>query len=293
VKHAAAYVALLAALVVPLAAQETRPPASARERPAGPAPLSLPAAEEVHRWSAPEARQGVAVDALHFYAVVNSRIGKYRKVDGAKVGEWIGDGITIRHLNSCVVDGGELICANSNYPDTPMASSVEIFDTASMQHLRSIPLGVRDGSLTIVEPHEGRWWAILANYDPPRSYLGRTHRDTRIAIFNEDWAEVGGYALPESLLARLAPHSVSGGSFGEDGLLYLTGHDAAEIYVMRVPRLGPVVEHIATIPAPLEGQAWAWDRSATRTLYAIRRSTGEVVMLRLPSVPHPGGVGQR
>jgi hypothetical protein len=201
------------------------------------------------------------------------------------VAEWIGDRFAIRHLNACVVDGGELVCANSNYPDTPMASSVEIFDPATMRHLRSIPLGVRDGSLTVIERHEGRWWAIFANYDPPRSHLGRTHRDTKIVLFNADWAEIGGYALPDSVLGRLSPSSVSGGSFGADGLLYLTGHDAPEIYVMRIPRQGPVLEHVATIDAPIEGQAWAWDRSAERTLYAIRRRAGEVVVLRMPALP--------
>lgn len=274
---------LLALTGVAAAAKEDAPP-PVREMPVAPAPRQLPPAEELRHWSAAEARQGVAVDAEHFYAVVNSRIGKYRKTDGVKVGEWVGDRIAIRHLNSCMVDGTELVCANSNYPETPMASSVEFFDTATMQHLRSVPLGVRDGSLTVIERHEGRWWGIFANYDPPRSHLGRTHRDTKVVIFNADWAEVGGFALPDSLLARLVPSSVSGGSFGKDGLLYLTGHDAGEIYVMRIPHQGPVLEHVATIPAPIEGQAWAWDRSAPRTLYGIRRKAGEVVVLRIPAV---------
>lgn len=253
--------------------------------PAPPEPLALAPAPVVKSWPAPEARQGVAVDAEHFYAVVNSRIGKYRKADGAKVAEWVGDRIAIRHLNSCVVEGSVLVCANSNFPETPMASSVEIFDTATLQHLRSIPLGVRDGSLTAVERREGRWWAIFANYDPPRSQLGRTHRDTKLVLFNDDWAEVGGYALPDSVLTRLAPHSISGGGFGPDGLLYLTGHDAPEIYVMRIPRQGPMLEHVATIPVPFEGQAWAWDRSAARTIYAIKRRAGEVVVVDVPVVP--------
>lgn len=274
----AAALALIGVLGAPVHAQD-------RASPEPPALLALPPASEIARWPAPEARQGVAVDADHFYAVVNSRIGKYRKADGVKVAEWVGDRIGIRHLNSCVIDARELVCANSNYPQTPMASSVEVFDAGTLQHLRSVPLGVRDGSLTWVERHQGRWWAMFANYDPPRSHLGRTHRDTKLVLFNDEWAEVGGYALPDSVLEKLAPHSVSGGSFGADGLLYLTGHDAAEIYVMRLPRQGPVLEHIATIAAPLEGQAWAWDRNTDRTIYAIQRRTGAVVVLRMPTVP--------
>lgn len=267
--------------------------AQERAAPTAPALLQLPPAVEIRRWPAPEARQGAAVGAQHFYAVVNSRIGKYRKADGVKVAEWIGDRIGIRHLNSCVIDASELVCANSNYPQTPMASSVEIFDAGTLHHLRSVPLGVRDGSLTWVERHQGRWWAMFANYDPPRSYLGRTHRDTKVVLFNDDWAEVGGYALPDSVLERLSPSSVSGGSFGADGLLYLTGHDAAEIYVMRIPRQGPVLDHIATIAAPLEGQAWAWDRSSDNLIYAIRRSTSEVVVLSMPVVSEADTADER
>ena len=100
-------------------------------------------------------------------------------------------------------------------------------------------------------------------------------------LFNDSWAEVGAYALPDSLLERLAPHSVSGGGFGPDGLLYLTGHDAPEIYVIRIPRQGPVLEQIATLSAPIEGQAWAWDRSSERSIFAIARSSGEVIVLKI------------
>ncbi|MFA6032026.1 MAG: hypothetical protein WC889_03890 [Myxococcota bacterium] len=284
--HRAAALAVIAVLGAPVQAQ-------VRAAPEAPALLQLAPATEIARWPAPEARQGAAVDADHFYAVTNSRIGKHRKSDGVKVAEWVGDRIAIRHINSCIVDGAELVCANSNFPQTPMASSVEIFDTLTLKHLRSVPLGVRDGSLTWVERYQGRWWAVFANYDPPRSHLGRTHRDTKLVLFNSDWAEVGGYTLPDSVLDKLAPTSISGGSFGADGLLYVTGHDAAEIYVLRIPRQGPVLEHIATVAAPLEGQAWAWDRSGERTIYAIRRSTGEVVVLKMPVVPDVAATAER
>jgi hypothetical protein len=104
-------------------------------------------------------------------------------------------------------------------------------------------------------------------------------------IFNDEWEKVGGYRLPYSVLQRFAPTSNSGGSWGEDGLLYLTGHDAQEIYVLREPGEGPVLEHVATIKAPLDGQAWAWDRSEPRTIYGITRRNGEVVVIKVPPVP--------
>jgi hypothetical protein len=125
---------LLAALLVVAAPAAAQVPPRAAPEP--PPPAQGLAAEEVARWPAPEARQGAAVDAEHFYAIVNCRIGKYRKTDGVKVAEWLGDRIAIRHVNSCVVAAIELVRVSSIYPETPMASSVEVFDTRTMQHLR-------------------------------------------------------------------------------------------------------------------------------------------------------------
>ena len=105
--------------------------------------------------------------------------------------------------------------------------------------------------------------------------------------FDLDWKRIGGYRLPDSVLDRFAPLSNSGGSWGDDGLLYLTGHDAQEIYVLREPGEGTNLQHIATIAAPLDGQAWAWDRSEPRTLYGITRADGEVVVMKVPDITVP------
>ncbi|PTQ13131.1 hypothetical protein CLG96_03095 [Sphingomonas oleivorans] len=265
-------------------------PASAPPRgyvPPEPLPIARLEAREVRRFSAPEARQGVAVDARFFYAIVNSRIGKYDKQTGKKLAEWIGDRRRITHLNSCVAAEARLICANSNFPQVPMASSVEIFDTATMRHIQSVPLGMRLGSLTWVERKDGVWWAGFANYDEKGGEPGHDHRFTMVAKSDDGWRQIGGYRFPDTVLQVFAPLSNSGGSWGDDGLLYVTGHDASEIYVLREPGEGPVLEHVATIAAPLEGQAWAWDRSAGRALYGITRRDGEVVMMTIPPVPLP------
>lgn len=241
-------------------------------------------AAEVRRWAASEARQGVAVDANHFYAVTNTQIGKYDKRTGAKVAEWIGDGEHIKHLNSCTANGSELTCAHSNYPQVPMASSVEIFDSATMTHKRSIALGLGYGSRTWLERRGNLWWAGFANYDAKGGEPGRDHRFTQIVIFDEEWRRTGGYRLPDNVLNAFAPKSNSGGSWGDDDLLYLTGHDAHEIYVLRDPGQGATLLHIATVKAPLAGQAWAWDRSEPRRLYGITRKKAEVVVMDVPAI---------
>lgn len=252
-----------------------------------PPPAIALTGQELRRLPASEARQGVAVDSRAFYAIANTRIGRYDKRTGAKLAEWIGDGRRIAHLNSCTVDGAELVCANSDYPALPMASSVEFFDAATLRHLRSVPLGVRIGSLTWVERHGGFWWAGFAQYDPPIGEPGRDHRWTRVAKLDDQWREVGGYRFPDDVLDRFAPRSNSGGGWGADGLLYVTGHDRAELYVLREPGAGTTLEHVATIAVPFAGQAWAWDRSEPRTIYGIARAQGEVVTVRVPPVPLP------
>ena len=99
--------------------------------------------EEVRRFSAEEARQGVAVDDRHFYAISNRQIGKYDKQSGERVGSWEGapDGPII-HLDSGVVLDGRLYCAHSNYPGVPMVSSIEVFETATLEHVESHSFGI-------------------------------------------------------------------------------------------------------------------------------------------------------
>ncbi|MET0337312.1 MAG: hypothetical protein ABW063_06075, partial [Caulobacter sp.] len=81
------------------------------------------------------ASQGVAVDAGHIYAVSNFRITKFDKATGAKVAEWVGTKERFPHINSCAVLAKELVCAASNFPATPMTSSVEIFDPKTLKLL--------------------------------------------------------------------------------------------------------------------------------------------------------------
>lgn len=252
----------------------------------GPPQVSL-AAEVVRRYPAPEATQGVAVDRRHFYAVANSKIAKYDRKTGLKVAEWSGDRARFPHLNSCEVIGRELVCANSNFPETPMTSSVEFFDPRRMVHLRTVSLGQQIGSLTWVDRKDGFWWAAFANYDAKGGEPGRGHAYTQLVKFDRDWRRLEGWSFPASVTERFKPMSSSGGGWGPGGLLYVTGHDHPELYVLRLPKGGSKLDHVATIPAPIEGQAIAFDKSADRALFGISRPRREVVAMRLPKVDGP------
>jgi len=249
------------------------------------------AAREIGRWPAAEALQGVAVGEDEFYAVVNFAIGKYDKQTGEKILGWRGEpGRPYKHINSCMVEGEALVCAHSNFPDAPMASSVEFFDAETLEPSGSRALGFTLGSLTFAERRGEEWWAGFAHYDGKGGEPSKPHTYASVARFDSEWRLLEQWLLPETVLERMAPHAISGGSFGPDGLLYLMGHDREELYAVARPEAGVRLVHRATISIAAEGQAFAWDRSRpdTRVLYAISRPNREVRAFEIPEVPLRG-----
>ena len=245
----------------------------------GPAAWSAPALEQVGEFAVKEANQGVGVDAHHFYAVDNTVIAKYEKASGRLVKRWQGpkDG-PIEHLDSALVMGGRIYAAHSNYPRWPMTSSLEIFDAETMTHVGTHSFGIRWGSLTWVDWHEGHWWMTFANYDrllgPNKTPYG--HKANTVMVkFDKDLRELQSWTLPKAILDRFEDMSNSGGSWGPDGDLYLTGHDPAELYRMRLPNAGSVLELVQVLPMNIRGQGIAWDRSQPGVIYGIIRATAE------------------
>jgi hypothetical protein len=243
------------------------------------------------RFAAPQARQGVAVDAEHVYTIDSRRIGKHDKATGALVGVWNAGDEAIVHLNSGVVVDGRLYCAHSNYPAVPMAGSVEVFDPRTLERLASIPLAVTAGSPTWVDRHDADWWVAFGNYEGRGGEIGRGPSATALVRFDASWKEKVRYTFPLEVVRRFGTRSNSGGSWGSDGLLYATGHEAAEIYRLRLPRSGTVLELDEIVPAAIEGQGIAWDRTAGATLYGIVKRTREGVVFEMTAgLPGAGGV---
>ena len=237
--------------------------------------------EEVRRFSAPEATQAVAVDANHFYAIANTVIAKYEKKSGKRVKVWKSDeDHPLKHLNSGLVRDGKLYCAHSNYPNYPEASSVEIWDAESLEHLESHSLGVLDGSLTWVDWRDGAWWVVLAHYNDDKNEL-RDHRWTMMLKMDKQWRRMGGWIFPDNVLDQFKPHSCSGGGWSPDGRLLCSGHDRGELYWLEVPKSGSTLRWKATIPCPITGQGVAFDPSEQGVLYGIDRPKRQVVVARL------------
>ena len=247
-------------------------------------PAALQAADALRqaerRIAAPEARQGAASDGRFAYAIDNHRIGKYAIATGRRVASWTGDPKRFPHINSCTLVGRELVCAASNYPALPPASSIEVFDSNRLVHLRRVNLGAGPGWLTVMDRHRGQWWAVFANYDGRRGPPGRDHRSTLLVRMDGAFRQLEAWAFPPTVLARFAPNSASGASWTADGRLTVSGHDRRELYVVALPPAGAVLEHVATVSVATPGQAIDWDPRDSKLLWSIDRKRKEIVASR-------------
>ena len=236
-----------------------------------------------------EARQAVAVDDEYFYAIGNRAIGKYERSSGKKVSGWEGDASgPISHLNSGVVRDGRLYCAHSNYPDLPMTSSVEIWDTATLEHVGCHSFGIAIGSLTWIDWHQDEWWAGFAVYSGTgRAPPGQDSAWTQVIQFDLQWRRQQAWVFPKSVVDKLRPMSNSGASWGKDGRLYCTGHDNHEVYAMQIPSSGSTLQYVETVPVASYGQGIAWNRSTNGSqneLWGIIKASRRVVVSVLPNV---------
>jgi hypothetical protein len=161
-----------------------------------------------------------------------------------------------------VVIGNKLYAAHSRFPIAPNDSSVEIFELTSdsLKHMRTIPMPAGHGSLTWIDRHkDGSWWMSYAVY-------GKTkNKQTKLIKYRyEDgqFSELKTYSFPNEVVAKWGSMSCSGGSWGPDGLLYTTGHDHAEAYVLDIDAEGGLKYLRTEKDMGFYGQGIAWDRFA-------------------------------
>jgi hypothetical protein len=233
--------------------------------------------ETVQIFQTKEAHQGVAVGKNHFFTINTKSIAKYSKASGEFISEWKDTSNQIIHFDGGVVVKEKLYCAHSNYPGIPMTSSIEIFDINSLKHIASHSFGIKYGSCTWADNFKDSWWVCFSNYDKFETEINKGTRWTLLVEFDENWNELESWTFPENIIAELKPMSCSGGSWGPDGNLYVTGHDSAKVYVLQLPETGSVLRYIKTIEVELKGQGIAWDRFDTNTFYGIFRKENKVI----------------
>ena len=228
----------------------------------------------------PEINQAIGVDAEHFYAIDNTSIAKYAKDSKQLVLSRDYEDIGAIHFDSAAVIDGKIYVAHSNYPVWPMTSSLEIFDAATLDHLESHSFGIQIGSFTWVDrAADGTWWGGFANYNrvfdkSPVAYGNKYN--TQVVRFTPDWQVASAYVIPDEVVEKFDDMSNSGGSWGPDGNLYLSGHDPAEADVMQLPKVGSTLNWVGTVPLAIAGQGIAWDRSEPDVLYGFVRKTKTV-----------------
>jgi len=273
------------------------PTASATVAPTAPATSGTPAAPgtppvfsatQLRAYDTFDAHQAVAVDDRYFYAIDNQSITKHDRKTGAPLLQFVGDANgPIIHMDSGVVVGSKLYAATSNYNTSPEKSSIEVFDTRTMKHIDTFSFGIYRGSITWLDWHDNAWWATFANYDKPgsgsTSPYGQTD-NTQVVKLDRDFQVVESWTVPQAILDDVRPMSISGGSWGPDGRLWLSGHDWDKAYVMTIPTEGSDLTWVSTVGLPnVEGQGIAWDRSTRQpTLWTIKRSTSQVLTFSAP-----------
>lgn len=236
----------------------------------------------------PNMHQGIGVDGKYVYAVANREIMKLDKATGKPLLQYKGDpNGPFEHFDSGVVHNGKLYTSHSNYSEWPMESSIEVFDTKTLNHIDSHSLGIYRGSLTWLDRYDGAWWAGFANYDRENDKTGQPYGhtyNTQVVKMDDDFQVVESWVIPKAILDKLSPMSNSGGSWGPDGRLYLSGHDLPEVYAMELPEAGAELHWVATVDLPgIEGQGIAWDRtSKSPVLWGMSRKEKSGKAFQMP-----------
>ncbi len=230
-----------------------------------------------------EARQAVAVDAEYFYVINNDNLLKYTKERGELVKQWKDESGTLKHLNSGVIYDGLLYCVNTNYPESPMASSLEIFDTKTLEHVGNHSFGILKGSATWVYQYQGDWFVAFANYSNRAMSEGKDNRWTTLVRFDKEWREKEGWLFPKEVIEEFGEMSNSGGVIRDNGHIFITGHDKPMIYVLSLPKMGYTLQLLDQFSFPGEGQGIAIEQvnDSESLIYGIRRKQKEVVVTRM------------
>ena len=238
--------------------------------------------DSLQAFDAPAARQAVAVSDKHLFAIGNTTIEQYDKTTGEKRLSWKDDSGLLKHLNSGLVWEGKLYCAHSNFPEMPMASSIEVFDPETLAHLESYSLGIDIGTATWLDRYQGHWYVAFAHYSKGAGQEpGKDNSWSQLVKFTDDWQRMGAWIYPKELLERFSGMSNSGGYITEAGDIIITGHDHKELYLLTFPPMGYTLQWLETWSAPFEGQGIAVDSEDASIIYGISRSQRKIVKAKL------------
>ena len=236
----------------------------------------------VKTYQVPSSKQAVAVDANYFFVINNSSITKHLKKDGKLVSSWVDNDSLIHHMNSGIIIDGKLYVVNSNYPQAPMASSVEIFDPATLTHIDNHSFGIWNGSATWLDEYKGFWYVAFAHYTGKGAEPGKLNSWTRLVKFDDQWRQIESWIYPKELIDKFGSKSNSGGVILPDGKILCTGHDNYELYLLEFPSKGYTLVWRDTISVGSFGQGIASEiENDSILIYGIVKNESKVVVSRI------------
>lgn len=236
----------------------------------------------VKTFSVPNSRQGVALDKDFFYVINNNSITKHSKKSGDLIKTWIDKDSLIQHLNSGIIINNKLYSCNSNYPESPMASSIEIFDPNTLNHIGNHSFGIAYGSATWLDYYKDNWYVAFAHYTGRGSELGKDNSWTRLVKFNNEWQMQESWIFPKELIKKFGLKSNSGGVILSNGNILCTGHDEYELYVLRFPNKGYTLQWKETIEVGSYGQGIAYEKNENgEYIYGIIKKEKKVIVSKI------------
>ena len=236
----------------------------------------------IRTYDVPSSRQGVAVDSSYFYVINNSSISKHHKGDGRMVEFWEDEDSLIHHLNSGIIIDEKLYVVNSNYPEFPMASSIEIFDPMTLEHINNHSFGILNGSATWLDEHDGYWFVAFAHYTGKGSEPGKSNSWTRLVKFDREWKQLESWIFPKELINKFESRSNSGGLILPDGRVLCTGHDNYEVYLLEFPNKGYSLKWVDTLPIGSFGQGIAYEKvGQSEYIYGVIKKENKVVVSKI------------
>jgi outer membrane protein assembly factor BamB len=193
----------------------------------------------------------------------------HSKENGEQISAWaanrkVAAQAHFQHMNSGTVIDGKLYVAHSRFPLALNDNSVEVFllENGSIRHEATIRMPKDHGSLTWIDKKsDDSWWMCYAVYGKPQN------RKTTLVKYCSDkgsFIEQQSWIFPAEVVDKWGVMSCSGGSWGADGKLYVTGHDNAEVVVLEMDSAA-ALRYVRSEPvAGIAGQAIAWDRSVEK-----------------------------
>lgn len=216
---------------------------------------------------------GVILSASYFFAIYDNLIGQYDKFTGYHVKTYK---TPFSNMTSGIHYNGHLYVANSDSKSNTLTNYIQIFDI-SMTIIGHIDV-MHPGRLTWIDRYDDIWWGFFAYYDDD------VYRSSLIR-FNNNWTVDRIWGLPDVILDRVNPYSISGGQFNrETGLLFMTGY-RKEIYIVNVDEFDckkEVVDLISIPEIPFEGGGIAFDTyDSGRFLWGTNSSNNQVIVSQL------------